>query len=100
MSEPTRPADPPNGMRLLGQRPRYQEGPPEGAGHVRLPPPGAGKPEVPIGDAPTRPLLDHRDHRHGRSTLSHQEPGRLPRKARRIAGSSSGHTATGRGFMM
>src|SRR5688500_13023241 len=28
-------------MRLLGQRPRYQEGPPEGAGHVRWPPPGA-----------------------------------------------------------
>ena len=28
-------------MRLLGQRPRYQEGPPEGAGSVRWPPEGA-----------------------------------------------------------
>ncbi len=28
-------------MRLLGQRPRYQEGPPEGAGSVRSPPLGA-----------------------------------------------------------
>ena len=39
-------------MRLLGQRPRYQEGPPEGAGHVRLPPLGAGKAEEPICEAP------------------------------------------------
>jgi len=29
-------------MRLLGQRPRYQEGPPEGADDVGKPPLGAG----------------------------------------------------------
>jgi hypothetical protein len=30
-------------MRLLGQRPRDQDGPPEGAGHVKWPPPGASR---------------------------------------------------------
>jgi hypothetical protein len=40
----------------------------------------------------------HRDRRHDPSTLSHQERGRPRKKARRIAGSSSGHTARGRGF--
>src|SRR4051794_24760764 len=34
-------------MRLLGQRPRYQEGPPEGAGHVGWPPSGARSSEEP-----------------------------------------------------
>jgi hypothetical protein len=32
---------------LLGQRPRYQEGPPEGAGQVRMPPSGARRPAEP-----------------------------------------------------
>ena len=40
------------GMRLLGQRPRYQEGPPEGAGFVRLPPSGAGTRERPPAGQP------------------------------------------------
>lgn len=34
-------------MRLLGHRPRYQEGPPEGAVYVRKPPLGAGSLESP-----------------------------------------------------
>src|SRR5512146_2759372 len=34
-------------MRLLGQRPRYQEGPPEGAGPVRWPPSGAASRAAP-----------------------------------------------------
>jgi IS4 transposase len=34
-------------MRHLGQRPRYQEGPPEGAGSLRLPPSGAVTQESP-----------------------------------------------------
>ena len=59
---------PPKAMRLLGQRPRYQEGPPEGAGHIQLPPLGAGKAEDPIGDALPRLLLGHRDHHHDPGT--------------------------------
>src|SRR5512135_3228142 len=87
-------------MRLHGQRPWYQDGPPEGAGPVGSPPSGAMKsPErrypflttaVAIGDS----LFSRRPGSH-----QFNRPVLLRQKARRIAGSSSGHTARGRGFM-
>jgi hypothetical protein len=59
---------------------------------------GAGKADDPFGDTKPRSPLAIEAITMTPGTLSHQEQGRPPKKARRIAGSSSGHTARGRGF--
>src|SRR5947209_14736138 len=87
-------------MRLLGQRPRYQEGPPEGAGLVGLPPLGAEEAEDPISNtASSSPPDDMPSISTASPPLPTRSERRSRQKARRIAGSSSGRTARGRGFM-
>src|SRR5262245_32651865 len=79
-------------MRLLGQRPRYQEGPPRG-------PATWGSP-VGGGDVKWTGASPDRSAEAPPTSLSEgRGQDERPEKARRIARSSSGHTARGRGFM-
>src|SRR3954452_9797441 len=96
-------------MRLLGQRPRYQEGPPEGAGHVGWPLGGeefsgprpsrlVARPERPAQATPPASPRPPEDRRRRTSPASPRSGGASSRagaepEARRIARSSSGRTA-------
>src|SRR3954447_3173146 len=64
-------------MRLLGQRPRYQEGPPRGPVTSGCPPWGRGSQNTRSAIPHLGPLRGHREHSHDSRTLSHQERGTI-----------------------
>src|SRR4051812_28442021 len=86
-------------MRLLGQRPRYQEGPPRGPSTRGSPRWGRGGQAVRGHPRRSPSRLPMTARRQLLNRSHHSQAGDdYPEDARRTAGSSSGHTAIGRGF--